>query len=281
MIESGLTNSLNKYRGQYIGMYTNDGSYIEGTLYDVKGDFITIKNSDDEMLYLNLNLILAVSKNTKEFSTNAQQVEDTVEESNLMKLIQKHEYSWITVTCHNQLYFSGILSTASDDHIILTENNKQLIIQAAHILDFFPGERKMDQEANEEQDQEKESTNEKQQNDSKESNEKQKESSKEDGDKKKSENKKQDKSEKHSKDDQKSKDNLEENNKKENKETKKEVASDSKKEHSNETERNETETDKKVVSQEEVESRRQEKNNKKDALFTLFEMMSSNFKGTN
>lgn len=280
MFECGLSNSLNKYRGQYIGMYTNDGSYIEGTLYDVKGDFITIKNSDDEILYLNLNLILAVSKDTKEFSTSAQQVEDTVEETNLMKLIQKHEYSWITVTCHNQLYFSGILSTASDDHIILTENNKQLIIQASHILDFFPGERKMDQESSEDQDQEQETINEKQQNNSKESNEKQKESGKEDRNKEKSENKKQDQSENHSKDNEKSKDKSKEYNKKDNKDTKKEAASDSKKDNSKDRQRNEKDSDTKVVSQEEVENRRQEKNNKKDALFTLFEMMSSNFKGT-
>ncbi len=132
-----LIESLKEIVGFQIGLYTNDGEYIEGILSEIKDDFLIIKDKKHGTFFFNIDKIQAFSKNTRKFVVDGTSVEPYYENS-LMEIIDNYQYSWVTVHCQNKLTFTGVLSVIEKDHIVLTMNDEKLYIQKDHIITFRP-----------------------------------------------------------------------------------------------------------------------------------------------
>src|SRR5690606_20576245 len=100
-----LIESLKEIVGFQIGLYTNDGEYIEGILSEIKDDFLIIKDKKHGTFFFNIDKIQAFSKNTRKFVVDGTSVEPYYENS-LMEIIDNYQYSWVTVHCQNKLTFT-------------------------------------------------------------------------------------------------------------------------------------------------------------------------------
>ena len=98
-----LIESLKEIVGFQIGLYTNDGEYIEGILSEIKDDFLIIKDKKHGTFFFNIDKIQAFSKNTRKFVVDGTSVEPYYENS-LMEIIDNYMVDLATTGLDLVLY---------------------------------------------------------------------------------------------------------------------------------------------------------------------------------
>lgn len=125
MAERKMTRSLNQWKGKKITFYKMDGNKVEGVLIHPNDQFLMVK-SNGTTNYYNLNSVVAIIKNTKDYQTEKMALIPF--KTNLRDVMKDYVYKWVKVNCQQQLSFEGILSDVEDDYIILSSNELQVTV---------------------------------------------------------------------------------------------------------------------------------------------------------
>jgi hypothetical protein len=124
--------------GYSIGIFSNDGTLIKGSLVDVKEDYLILQNDKQEHFYHHLNQIKSISKNAKDMQTNKIN-HDYLQAEKLQGILEQCERSWITINCHNDQVLTGFLSNVLDDYLVLISDEEKVIMQNSYISNIFSG----------------------------------------------------------------------------------------------------------------------------------------------
>ncbi|OMP68395.1 DUF2642 domain-containing protein [Domibacillus epiphyticus] len=133
-----FSETLTSLIGYSIGIFSDDGNIIKGSLVDVKQDYLILQNEKEEYFYHHLDQIKSVSKNAKDLHSTTFQL-DYLQAENLHELLDQCKQSWVTINCHNDQMLTGFLSRVFEDHLILISGEEKIIIQNSYIANVFPG----------------------------------------------------------------------------------------------------------------------------------------------
>ncbi|MGG3451144.1 DUF2642 domain-containing protein [Domibacillus aminovorans] len=133
-----FSETLKALIGYSIGIFSNDGILIKGSLVDVKEDYIILQNEKEEHFYHHLNQIKSVSKNTKDNQTNKIN-HDYLQAEKLQEILEQCKQRWVTINCYNDQVLTGFLSKVFDDHLILISGEEKVIMQNSYISTIFSG----------------------------------------------------------------------------------------------------------------------------------------------
>ena len=133
-----FSDALKPFIGYSVGVFSNDGTLIKGTLVEVKNDYLILQTTEEQYIYHHLGQIKSVSKNAKDMQVNKTE-KDYLQAEKLHEILEQCKYSWITVNCYNDQFVTGLLSRVFDDHLILISGEEKIIVQNACIINVFPG----------------------------------------------------------------------------------------------------------------------------------------------
>ncbi|OAH52555.1 MULTISPECIES: DUF2642 domain-containing protein [Bacillaceae] len=133
-----FSETLRALIGYSIGIFSNDGILIKGSLVDVKEDYIILQNEKEEHFYHHLNQIKSVSKNTKDIQTNKIN-HDYLQAEKLQEILEQCKQRWVTINCYNDQVLTGFLSKVFEDHLILISGEEKVIMQNSYISTIFSG----------------------------------------------------------------------------------------------------------------------------------------------
>jgi small nuclear ribonucleoprotein (snRNP)-like protein len=133
-----FSETLKSLIGYSIGIFSNDGTLIKGSLVDVKEDYLILQNDKEEHFYHHLNQIKSISKNAKDIQTNKIN-HDYLQAEKLHEVLEQCKRSWVTINCHNDQVLTGFLSNVFDDHLILISGEEKVIMQNSYISNIFSG----------------------------------------------------------------------------------------------------------------------------------------------
>lgn len=133
-----FSDTLKSLVGFLVGVFSNDGMLIKGVLVDVKEDYLILQNKEEQHIYHHLSQIKSVSKNAKKLQTTPIN-SNYLQADQLHEILEQCKYKWITVNCFNDQLVTGLLSKVFDDHLVLLNEEEQIIMQTAYISNIFPG----------------------------------------------------------------------------------------------------------------------------------------------
>ena len=120
-----------------IGLFLSDNQFIEGIFRDIKEDHIIV-DVNEKLLYFSLQHVRALSKNAKDFCVSPNIIPH-LDRNYLADILKELKYSMVTINCLGSQAFFGVLSSISEDHIIIINNKEQLYIQKAFISSIYKG----------------------------------------------------------------------------------------------------------------------------------------------
>lgn len=161
MKKQNFQEALHSLIGFNVSIISDDKTFHDGVVLDVKSDFIVIQMNPDKPCYFNLNQVYALSKSTKEFQVQILDQEPTQKQS-FTELINELKGNWVTVKRDNNLTFDGFLSTVTNNYIVLINKDKQLYVQLSNILYIFKGIENKESSDNKQQENKDEKTESKQ-----------------------------------------------------------------------------------------------------------------------
>ncbi|WP_050184341.1 DUF2642 domain-containing protein, partial [Domibacillus robiginosus] len=133
-----FSDALKSLIGYSVGVFSNDGTLMKGTMVDVKKDYLIVQTTEEKYIYHHLAQVKSVSKNSKAVQANVI-AKDYLQAEQLKEILEQCKYSWVTVNCYNDQFVTGFLSRVFDDHLILISGEEKIIMQNACIINIFPG----------------------------------------------------------------------------------------------------------------------------------------------
>ena len=138
MAYQNFSEVLQSIKGTTIGLFLHNHRYMEGLLIDVKEDHLVVEFKDD-IFYVATQHINGVLKNTKDYQVNLKMV-PYINKLSLSDVYRALKYRWVTINRLNGHTVSGIISSITDDHIVVIHNEEQLYIKMSFITDIFDGD---------------------------------------------------------------------------------------------------------------------------------------------
>lgn len=111
-------------------------------MVEAKKDYLILQTAEEQYIYHHLAQIKSVSKNAKDVQANKIE-KDYLQAEKLHEILEQCKYSWITVSCCNDQFVTGLLSRVFEDHLILINGEEKIIVQNACITNIFPGVREL------------------------------------------------------------------------------------------------------------------------------------------
>lgn len=137
MKEETFLKVLNNFIGHKIGLYTNNESFVEGYLIDVKNDHFVIQ-VDLFVFYFSINNVYAISKNAKH-SKPKEKGAPYVDKVFLNDVMNDFKYRWVTINSSGSQIFTGLLTRNTDDYVLLLNKDEQYFIQKSTISSIAEG----------------------------------------------------------------------------------------------------------------------------------------------
>jgi len=128
--ENVLYANLNKI----IGLYLTKNQFVEGILLDIQKNHVVLE-VNEKIIYIAINQIHAISKNTKELRL-AKEITPHLVRNDLTDVLIALRYHWVTLNNFGNPTLFGILSSIFEDHIILINNKELLYAPITHITDI-------------------------------------------------------------------------------------------------------------------------------------------------
>ncbi len=123
--------------GHRIGVYVNNGPYIEGRLIGVKNDHIIVRIGLD-VLYFDIRKIHAVVNNARYAKPIVDQ-SSHVDKALFEDILVGFKYRLVTINGLSNQVFSGLLSKVTEDHVVLINKEDYYFIQKSMIANITEG----------------------------------------------------------------------------------------------------------------------------------------------
>jgi hypothetical protein len=131
--------ALQSLIGYWIDIYSRDHKWIRGKLVDVKHDHLVLEDEYGHVLYVNLLLIEGVSNQSTQIQPEKFDC-DYINEKALHQLLDQFKHRWVTINCHNDQSYRGILSRVFEDYLVLINADQIYRIKNEAISNFFQGD---------------------------------------------------------------------------------------------------------------------------------------------
>ncbi|PLT35302.1 hypothetical protein [Bacillus sp. V5-8f] len=128
---------ISHFKGQKIGLFINNGQFVEGILVDAKIDHLVV-NLNSVVHYFALNQIQALSKNARYFKPKAEDIPHQ-NKTLFTDVLTGLRYHWVTINSLDNQMFTGLLSKITGDHVMLIKDGEQLYIQRSFISNIIDG----------------------------------------------------------------------------------------------------------------------------------------------
>ena len=133
MQNNNFENVLYANEKKNIGLYLTKGELVEGILLDIQKSHIALR-VNDKVIYIAINQIQAISKNTKDLLT-AKEITPYLVRNDLTDVLIALRYHWVSLNMFGIPPLFGVLSSIFEDHIILINNKELLYAPISHITD--------------------------------------------------------------------------------------------------------------------------------------------------
>ena len=128
---------LSTLKGMNIGVFFQNGQFVEGVLLDIKSDHLII-DVNNKIFYIATNQIFAFLKNAKDHRVRSTAA-SYLDRVNFKDVLNSLKYNWVTINGLNNQTFTGLLTTIMDDYIMLINDEEQLFIHRPLISNIFNG----------------------------------------------------------------------------------------------------------------------------------------------